>query len=339
MYALMRLTGTTSQPLLKMHTATPDAVFKVHFCPDTCNQQEVGDLLIHARKIRKLIDVTKEEGWISNLEKVRPLEGDDELAALRARGEGLAMEPGVGGGTPVAEGEKKKKDKKESKQNKKDQKREDRRRRRRTSSTDEAVRLDGSMSKKAAKKKPAELFAGTGLDPKEKVRRKVTRRARRCVKKKSKKEDSSDSSGSTGSSNGTPTDFDEESVFEQASKVRVVAANYPGMLACQTLAQMRQMLLSEIGNEDRPGSLSPCALAYFRQHVSRKSSGPALREMLSIATSIDQLLAGNAASAMDVLVQRFKSIESTLTGSHRTVSQRLEIVPPDNVYSSPRHRR
>ena len=101
------------------------------------------------------------------------------------------------------------------------------------------------MSKKAAKKKPAELFAGTGLDPKEKVRRKVTRRARRCVKKKSKKEDSSDSSGSTGSSNGTPTDFDEESVFEQASKVRVVAANYPGMLACQTLAQMRQMLLSE----------------------------------------------------------------------------------------------
>lgn len=69
MHALMRLTGTTSESLLKLHTANPDAIFKVHLCGSACNQQEVADFLIHAQKIRKLVDASKEEGWISNLEK------------------------------------------------------------------------------------------------------------------------------------------------------------------------------------------------------------------------------------------------------------------------------
>lgn len=69
MHALMRLTGTTSESLLKLHTANPDAIFKVHLCGSACNQQEVADFLIHAQKIRKLLDASKEEGWISNLEK------------------------------------------------------------------------------------------------------------------------------------------------------------------------------------------------------------------------------------------------------------------------------
>ena len=335
MHALMRLTGTTSESLLKLHTANPDAIFKVHLCGSACNQQEVADFLIHAQKIRKLVDASKEEGWISNLEKVRPLEGDDELQALRARGEGLVPNVGSGGGTPVEDVDKKKKDRKESKKDKKAKKKEERRKKEKTSTSGESVKLDGTMSKKAAKKRPSDLFSGTGLDPRDRIRRRVAKRARRCVKKRSKKDSSSSNSGSTGSSEVSPPDFEDETVFEQASKVRVVASGYPGMLASQTLAQMRVALLSELGNQDKPGTLAPCALAYFRQHVAKKASGPALREMLSIATSMDQLLSGNPAMAMDTLSQRFKSVESILGGCHWTVAQRLEIVPPDNVQLTP----
>ena len=76
-----------------------------------------------------------------------------------------------------------------------------------------------------------------------------------------------------------------------------MATGFPGTLACQALSQMRSVLLSEIGNEDRPGMLKACALAYFRQQVARKATGPAQRELLSIATAVDLIL--------DVLIQRY----------------------------------
>jgi len=335
MYALARLTGTTGEALLKYHTANPDAVFRVHLCREDCNQQEVSDLLLHTKQIRQIVDMAQEEGWVSNLEKVRPMEEGDELEVLRARQRGLGGEPKVGDGVPGGEPERSRKDKKEDRKKKKEKRKGVGDRRARSASSEETVKMDGTMAKRAAKKKPGDLFRGTGLDPKEKVRRQVAKRARRSIRKKSKKDDSTLSSGSTGSSGDSQVEAEEETVFQQASKVRLVASGFPGTLASQTLAQMRTVLLSEVGSEDRPGVLKGCALAYFRQHVSKRSTGPAQRELLSIATSIDMMLNGNAAGAMDILVQRFKSVESTLTGCHWTVAQRLEVVPPDNVQLTP----
>ena len=335
MYALARLTGTTGEALLKYHTANPDAVFRVHLCRENCNQQEVSDLLLHTKQIRQIVDMAQEEGWVSNLEKVRPMEEGDELEVLRARQRGLGGEPKVGDGVPGGEPERSRKDKKEDRKKKKEKRKGVGDRRARSASSEETVKMDGTMAKRAAKKKPGDLFRGTGLDPKEKVRRQVAKRARRSIRKKSKKDDSTLSSGSTGSSGDSQVEAEEETVFQQASKVRLVASGFPGTLASQTLAQMRTVLLSEVGSEDRPGVLKGCALAYFRQHVSKRSTGPAQRELLSIATSIDMMLNGNAAGAMDILVQPFKSVESTVTGCHWTVAQRLEVVPPDNVQLTP----
>ena len=110
-------------------------------------------------------------------------------------------------------------------------------------------------------------------------------------------------------------------MFQQSSKVRRVAVGYPGSLACQALAQMRSNLLAEIGSEDRPGSIRPVAVAYYRQQLARKATGPAQRECLTIAAAVDQLLGGNPAAAMDILLQRLKSCESSMMGTHWTVSQ------------------
>eukprot|EP00435_Cladocopium_sp_Y103_P005229 s4303_g1.t1 len=172
--------------------------------------------------------------------------------------------------------EDKKKKKKKQKKDKKEEKTKPKEKKPRAeeeiSSSSESVKLDGSRAKVAAKKQPMSLFSGAGLDPREKVRRKVSKKARRALSRKGKKEDSRRSSKSSSSSVTSMAEEGDESVFQQSSKVRMVAIGYPGTLASQALAQMHSNLLSEIGAEERPGSLRACAVSYFRQQLARKAT-------------------------------------------------------------------
>ena len=83
-------TWTLNEALLKFHTSQPKQIFKVHCCDSTCNQEEVGDALLHLKKARRMREDGAEEGWVSNLQKVLPAEGDDELPGLRRQGPGSA---------------------------------------------------------------------------------------------------------------------------------------------------------------------------------------------------------------------------------------------------------
>ena len=339
----LTLLGTTHEGLLKVHTGNPSAVFRLHLCPPTCNQESVADSLLHTRKLRKVKTLEGAEGWMTNLEKVRPAEEQDPLALLRIRERelGLGDPPGIGAAVPPAK-ESKKDNKKKKKKERDGEKRREREegppkdRGEESSGSQESAKLDGSQARLAARKSPATLFGGTGLDPREKTRRKVSKKARLALKRKGKKEATSGSSGRS-SSTSEPSLADEgaEAVFQQSSKVRQVALGYPGALACQALAQMRGNLLAEIGSEDTPGRLRACAVAYYRQQLARKATGPAQRECLTIAAAVDQLLGGNPAAAMDILLQRLKSCESSMMGSHWTVSQRLEVVPQENLQLTP----
>ena len=123
----------------------------------------------------------------------------------------------------------------------------------------------------------------------------------------------------------------EETLFQQSSKVRAVAEHYPGALSGQALRVMRSTLLQEIGVDDRPNKLPAVALTYFRQHLQRKAQGPTCRELMTLCHAVDQLLKGRPSSAMDALIQRIKSIEQTLGGSHWSVSQRQEVLPADSA--------
>ena len=52
------------------------------------------------------------------------------------------------------------------------------------------------------------------------------------------------------------------------------------------------------------------------------------RELSTIALASDQVLKGNLEGALEILLQRFKSIESTSTGTlAKDVAQNLELVP------------
>ena len=197
----LHLLGTTSENLLKLHTANPDVVFRLHFCKSGCNQQEVADHLLHAKKWRQILDVEKEEGWVTNLEKVRPVEAVDEMNALRARGLALG-EAGQEGEPDRDKEEKKERKKKKVKDTKKKKEKKKEKPDPSTVSSSESLdaRLDGTMAKQACKKDPNALYKGTGLDSREKVRCRVARRARRAMRKKSKKGSSSEDSGSSGTS-------------------------------------------------------------------------------------------------------------------------------------------
>jgi hypothetical protein len=321
----VKLSGTTHEGVLKLQSGRPELEFRVHRCPTGCGQEETADDLAHAIKMRRIRDLEKEDGWVRNLEKVAPTE--DELGALRKRQEERSpLRPGERRGPEaekeeeVAEKKKKKKKKKSKKDKKSDQE-----------TSQEVVAVNGTRPKAANRKEPKALFEGTGLDPKERVRARVFRNARKHLKRKGKKSSSSSTSGtSRGTESDEVLDMSEETVFQAASKVRLVAEGFPGALAGQALAQMRRALLSEIGQDDRPGMVKGVALAYYRQVLQGRANGPAQRELLTIATAIDGLISGKVASTVDLLVQRLKSSESTLSGNHWTVSQRLEVLPGEH---------
>jgi hypothetical protein len=66
--------------------------------------------------------------------------------------------------------------------------------------------------------------------------------------------------------------------------------------------------------------------------MAQKLSGPMAREYLTLTFLMDLLVQGRAAEAMDVACQRAKSLASTGSGIHYTISQQLEVVPVDKLH-------
>eukprot|EP00438_Fugacium_kawagutii_P016937 Skav234517 [mRNA] locus=scaffold2162:214817:223139:- [translate_table: standard] len=310
----LECTGTDIDQLLHYLSGKADKKMRVLVCPAGCSHEIVNEDIMHAMKGRRGLELEKEDGWMGNLIDARPAEPVDELGDLRARADGLGPARPPERPARAEEDEKsssrkrKKKKKDKSKKGEKD-----------VAAKDDKVAMDGSRAKQAGTKDSALLFAGTGLDPQERVRRKVARRAQRHLAKrhKSKKSTSSSRSGSSSSSSKGESEFQAtESIFDQASKVRRIFDQFPGALGSSAVAHMRRSLLQELGEEDVTGALRPVALLYFKQHLARKSQGPALRELHTLSTTIDLLLRGRVASAVDCLGQRLKSIEASMTGTH-----------------------
>lgn len=330
LYLRLQALGTNNEGLLKYGTGAPGHEIRIHQCPRGCNQEEVGEGLVHAAQGRLKLEDSQEEGWASCLKAVAVDEPMDELGGLRARGLALAQAGGPPEGRVPVEKEKvdpgsskdkkKKKEKKEKKSKGKDEEEDG-----------AGVALDGSKPKAAAQKTARDLFSGTGMDPKEKVRNRVIKKARSYLRrKKDGKSSSSEEDSSSSSTSGLGESAgNEETLFAQGSKVRQVAEGFPGSLAAQALCQMRQALLQDIGDEDKPGVLKAVAGLYFKQAVMKKTNGPSQREAHTLATIIDLMVKSKPACALDVAIQRLKSIEATSSGSHWSVSQRLEILPAE----------
>eukprot|EP00438_Fugacium_kawagutii_P030708 Skav213062 [mRNA] locus=scaffold364:558040:559530:- [translate_table: standard] len=334
----VRPIGTTDEAILKLQSGVRDLKLRAIFCPPHCTHEETADDLIHVIRLRRMKE-EGEEGWTTNLEKVAPAIPVDELAGIREaqeRSRGEAVRPGADRGASPAkakekDGKDEKKEKKKRKKSKeKEENKKDRKKGEEESSGEEKIALDGTKPRAAAVKPLKTLYGGTGMDPKSKVRLKVKKLARKAVKKRGKASSSSKSSRSSGSSPEEDVQMG-DSVFQQATRVRTIAEHYPGLLASEALMNMRSHLLQGIGVDEETTGVQPIALQYYRQVLHGRVTGPQARELLTLTATLDLLARGKPAAAMDVVAQRIKSSESTLGGTHWSVSQKLEVVPVDHA--------
>jgi len=322
-YVQLRVKGTDSEALLRAHTSQPQTLFRCHICREGCGRQVVGEYTLHLVKVRQM-KAQGEEGWVSNLESTAGEGEADELARLRQRSAALERQEQEGGPPPVpkqggppgdqqqeaSQDRAKKKEKKVKKKSK---------------DVD-----DGRNPAAAAQKEVKELFRGTGLDPREKVRRRVQKRAQKLVSRKRGK-GSSRSSGSS-SSSSSPTQEEPrgvDGVFAEDTKVRAVAERYPGALTVEAIAAMKRSLLTTSGEDMDDSSVKPIAVLYFRTVLAKRTSGAQSREMLNLSAALDLLIRGKPACAADLIAQRLKAQEAVSQGTAWPVAQKLEIPPAD----------
>ena len=215
----LKASGTKAAELLRALSGKTDRKIVVHACPSGCANLLTDEFMIHGSKFE---EVQKDaEAWFTNAELVPGLEGDDELAALRASG----------GLVPEREPEKEEapKEKKESKKEKKKKKKE-------KESKEKEKDMDlyeDPLFENVGRKDLSQLYEGTGLDPSHKKRGKMLKKARRLTqgsKKKKKKKDSSKTGSGSSDSSTTSDEIFDPGIFESDRKVKVIAKRYPGVL-------------------------------------------------------------------------------------------------------------
>ena len=177
------------------------------------------------------------------------------------------------------------------------------------------------------------LYGGTCLDPDAEARSRLLKRAKHYGGKSSKKRKRSSSDATSSSSSSSESEEEEfgEGLFEERKKALRLTRRYPGSLAAQTVASMKESLLTQSGSlfsQDRK-SLPPIFSQYFRCEMQALSSPSMSQELLTLSQGADLLLRGHPARALDLLAQRVKALDQQIRGGHWTVARQLELVSAD----------
>ena len=310
-------------------------LIQVHICQPGCPQLTTGDTYMHSRGYWDCSVAPKP--WRSNLVPIKA-GGEaevDELAGLRE----LAMERGKGRGGERPPRPEEKEDKGETpagEAKKKDKRKRKKKERAAEKAYDEMLeKKEETEELERGQKTARALFSHTCLDPNVPRRKRLMKKVRRVGKKKDKKRKRSDSSG-TGSSSSTTSEGNEGSegpLFEETRRLRRLSEKCPGALTAQALDNVREHLLSSRGELHSVSRehLSPLFSMYTHQYLQPLASPVMLQELLTVSHVTDLLLRGKVATAMDTLVQRAKSLESTLRGGHYSVSRQLELVNTEPI--------
>ena len=299
--------GTESESLLKWITGHPTVPVRVHLCGSTCPNKVDAEGLVHATKIRQK-QRSDEGGWSENLR-----EGRDENAELRR--EAMALQEKEAKGKERAD---QKRDDKKTKKKKKEKKK-------RSSSTGGSSRKKVRSSRKRvnSRKELKDVFGSTGLDPNYKVRRKLVKALKKKLKRKKEESTSGDSSSIDGSGESSDQGSSEdEGIFGDTHKVRVVARRAPGV----TIREMQSQLHS-LGPGERGGACGGAAI------LPQPSGPPPFRggqpRSSDLVLELRPGASGEVANTVDCLAQRLKSLQLTANGGSWRVSQRVEVVPPE----------
>lgn len=337
----LQVTGTSHEDLLKYVTGTTHRQVEVHLCSTGCTALPHDQGLLHARQGR-LVPMVKEKDctWETNL----AAEEIDELARLR---ELQASLPPAGvppaGSAPKGEvksssssgkAKKDKKKKKTRKKKKKDKKE--------APGEKEGVEVKASSKRSyggrtIGKKDLSSLFAGTGLDPKPSIRRKVLQYAKRKVNKK--KDVTSSSSDDSSSTSGEVSSAEGADVLMDGNKIKMMSRHAPGSLTMMGVVKMQEALTEQEGVwglQESSKALPAVTLRYVRSTLGSRLNGGPLKEAITLASALDLLLQGRCAESADMMVQRLKSMERVSQGTSWSSAEKMELAPALNPQMSSR---
>ncbi|CAK0820073.1 unnamed protein product, partial [Prorocentrum cordatum] len=136
------------------------------------------------------------------------------------------------------------------------------------------------------------------------------------------------------SSSASRSDDDGESRFREApsrgGSVRLLAEKRPGALydeAMKNIGRVMGLREGADGSEVRAKVVGYLQAAVFGHHPPGQMRINTQRELQTLATALDLLECGCLAELSDVLMQRFKALELSLSDASWQVASELEIVP------------
>ena len=113
------------------------------------------------------------------------------------------------------------------------------------------------------------------------------------------------------------------------------ARRHPGVLLDRALQEMQRYLTplgGAAGNDPEPGKINQYLLSVFFQRHSQEAIGlRTCRELRTLAECLDALLAGNLPRVGDILIQRFKALETSVADGGWTIARHLELLPQAEV--------
>ena len=165
-----------------------------------------------------------------------------------------------------------------------------------------------------------------------KHRKKGHRRRGRKRRRGSSSSCSSRRSSSTGSRTSSASDFRRApGPLTGGGKAKRTAATRPGKLLRSGLRAMSQFLPQGAGGDHKnvdTNDFTPRVVHYLNTVSEGLGGGMRnVRELRTLAQSLDALLSGNLLLAADTLMQRFKSVELASIDQNWSVAQHLELTP------------
>lgn len=177
---------------------------------------------------------------------------------------------------------------------------------------------------------PGSSSSHGGKGKKDKDRKKDKKKAKADRRNKKR-----DRSGSTSSKSGSSEDSQAAFYGKDTARYESLADKFPGTLLKSGLIQMSKFLAVRTGGTDEEAGRSwrdQRVGAYlnqvlFTQHPQEKLGMRNVRELVTLAEAIDLLMEGQFAAVGDVLMQRMKAVESSVTDGWQLASHQ-ELIPP-----------
>jgi hypothetical protein len=186
-----------------------------------------------------------------------------------------------------------------------------------------------------------QMRSGQGSGSSDSGRRRKSSKRKSKKNKKRKRRGHSSSADSGSASSGHKSSGSEELFHDAgsssnglANRVSMTAAKRPGRLLKQTL---QAMITSLNPLAPKLKSSRPAVVYQYLQRALSPSANlnhATQRELGTLALAADKILKGDLEPALEILLQRFKAVESVATGTlSGAVAQNLEVIPQSGVSS------